>query len=161
MTWMASVDLRGVDYVGIDVVQSVIASNIEKHPSLNFMALDVADESSVDALRNLVRGRRTLILCRHLLFHLPVQDGRAVLRHLHASGASYLTSTTCALTTSTHTPWLTGTGRTLEEALLRARPIKVVSGRARGPVPRALGSRGGGGAGRLRVIASMASWGGD
>ena len=94
MTWMSSVDLRGVDYVGIDVVQSVIASNIEKHPSLSFMALDVADESSVDQLRSLVRGRRTLILCRHLLFHLPVQDGRAVLRHLHASGASYLLTST-------------------------------------------------------------------
>ena len=94
MTWMASVDLRGVDYVGIDVVQSVIASNIEKHPSLNFMALDVADPSSVDQLRSLVRGRRTLILCRHLLFHLPVQDGRAVLRHLHGSGAAYLLTST-------------------------------------------------------------------
>ena len=35
-----------------------------------------------------------MILCRHLLFHLPVQDGRAVLRHLHASGASYLLTST-------------------------------------------------------------------
>ena len=94
MTWMASVDLRGVEYVGIDVVPSVIASNIEKHPSLTFMALDVADESSVDQLRSLVRGRRTLILCRHLLFHLPVQDGRAVLRHLFQSDASYLLTST-------------------------------------------------------------------
>ena len=80
--------------MGIDVVQSVIASNIEKHPSLTFMALDVADPSSVDQLRSLVRGRRTLILCRHLLFHLPVSDGRAVLRHLHSSSASYLLTST-------------------------------------------------------------------
>ena len=94
MTWMSNVDLQGTEYVGIDVVSSVIDSNVKKHPSLTFMALDVADESSVDALRNLVRGRRTLILCRHLLFHLPVQDGRAVLRHLHGSGAAYLLTST-------------------------------------------------------------------
>ena len=94
MTWMASVNLQGVEYVGIDVVESVIASDIEKHPALTFMALDVADESSVDQLRRLVRGRRTLILCRHLLFHLPVDDGRAVLKHLRESGASYLLTST-------------------------------------------------------------------
>mmetsp|Transcript_12544 Transcript_12544/g.33058 ORF Transcript_12544/g.33058 Transcript_12544/m.33058 type:complete len:346 (-) Transcript_12544:28-1065(-) len=94
MTWMASVDLRGVEYVGIDVVQSVIDSNVKKHPSLTFMALDVADPSSVDQLRRLARGRRTLILCRHLLFHLPVADGRAVLRHLFQSSASYLLTST-------------------------------------------------------------------
>ena len=35
-----------------------------------------------------------MILCRHLLFHLPVGDGRAVLRHLHASGAAYLLTST-------------------------------------------------------------------
>ena len=35
-----------------------------------------------------------MILCRHLLFHLPVSDGRAVLRHLHGSGASYLLTST-------------------------------------------------------------------
>ena len=94
MTWMASVDLRGVEYVGIDVVQSVIEKNRQEHPSLTFMALDVADETSVDQLRSLVRGRRTLILCRHLLFHLPVPDGRAVLGHLFQSSASYLLTST-------------------------------------------------------------------
>ena len=94
MTWMSSVDLQGTEYVGIDVVQSVIDSNVKKHPSLTFMALDVADESSVDQLRSVVRGRRTLILCRHLLFHLPVRDGRAVLRHLFQSSASYLLTST-------------------------------------------------------------------
>ena len=35
-----------------------------------------------------------MILCRHLLFHLPVSDGRAVLRHLHESGAAYLLTST-------------------------------------------------------------------
>ena len=35
-----------------------------------------------------------MILCRHLLFHLPVRDGRAVLRHLHASSAAYLLTST-------------------------------------------------------------------
>ena len=35
-----------------------------------------------------------MILCRHLLFHLPVDDGRAVLRHLFQSSASYLLTST-------------------------------------------------------------------
>ena len=35
-----------------------------------------------------------MILCRHLLFHLPVPDGKNVLKHLRASGASYLLTST-------------------------------------------------------------------
>ena len=34
------------------------------------------------------------MLCRHLLFHLPPRDGLAALRHIHASGARWLLTST-------------------------------------------------------------------
>jgi len=92
MTWMAAVDLTA-DYVGVDVVADVVAKNAATYPSKTFVTLDVADPSSVETLQHLVRGR-TLILCRHLLFHLPHRDGRAVLKHLRASGARFLLTST-------------------------------------------------------------------
>ncbi|KAJ1413735.1 hypothetical protein B484DRAFT_435109, partial [Ochromonadaceae sp. CCMP2298] len=41
-----------------------------------------------------ILGEGDLILCRHLMLHLPPQDNLAVLAHLAASGARYALLTT-------------------------------------------------------------------
>lgn len=96
MTWMAAADLGAARYVGADIVADVVARNKAGHaaPARRFLELDVADAASVPALRAAAAAGPALVLCRHLLFHLPPRDGLAALRHIHASGARWLLTST-------------------------------------------------------------------
>ena len=99
MTWMARADLGRARYVGADIVRSVVEGNARDfgHPRRTFLHLDVADGASAPAaLRAALGGDAdaALVLCRHLLFHLPPRDGEAVLDHLRASGARWLLTST-------------------------------------------------------------------
>ena len=60
-------------------------------------AAQVADASTAPAaLRDALglRAPSALVLCRHLLFHLPPTEGARVLHHLATSGARWLLTST-------------------------------------------------------------------
>lgn len=81
-TWMSTIDL-GCDYLGVDIVPSVVKNNIEAYggPSRQFMVHDIVADKAPPG---------DLILCREVLFHLSLVDGLAALRNMAASGATYL-----------------------------------------------------------------------
>lgn len=85
LTWMQSVDL-GCDYIGVDVVPSVIASNTATHgsPHRTFLCLD----ATCDAL-----PAADAALCRDVLFHLSFEDAKALLRNVQRSGHKFLLAT--------------------------------------------------------------------
>ena len=83
--WMATMGIQDlVDcYHGVDIVPELIAVNQQKWQS-DRVTFEVAD-----IVRKQPR-RADLILCRHLLIHLPIRDCLQVLRNFAASGSRYL-----------------------------------------------------------------------
>lgn len=90
-TWMREVEL-GCDYVGIDIVESVIEANRSAFggPTRRF--------ARIDAVEGLGDLRADLVLCREVLFHLSFADAKSLLRNALATGCSYLLLTSDALT---------------------------------------------------------------
>ncbi|SCG60864.1 class I SAM-dependent methyltransferase [Micromonospora halophytica] len=83
--WMREVEL-GVEYTGVDIVESVIRANTESHasPHRSFRCLDA------------VQGplpRADAVLCREVLFHLSFADAERVLANIRSCGARHLIAT--------------------------------------------------------------------
>ena len=86
-TWMAHVDLDAIEYVGVDIVPTVIATDVDRYssPGRRFLCLDaVADELP----------EHDVALCREILFHLSFADARQLLTNLRRAGARHLIATT-------------------------------------------------------------------
>lgn len=85
-TWMQQVDLGGRDYIGIDIVEGVIADNIERFSSERraFRCVDAVSQDLPIA---------DVVLCREILFHLSFADGHRLLRNIQRSGASHIIAT--------------------------------------------------------------------
>ena len=85
--WMRDVDLSGIEYVGGDIVESLINANRERYesPARNFVKVDLTSGPlpSADA-----------ILCRDCLVHLSFANSFAAFRTMKASRARYLLTTT-------------------------------------------------------------------
>ena len=85
--WMKEINFGIVDYIGVDVVDEVIARNISLYSSdkHHFTTADVTrdDLPKVD-----------LILCRDCLTHLPNTRALLALRQFKRSGSVYLLTTT-------------------------------------------------------------------
>lgn len=89
-TWLKTADLSAVKRLGVDVSSRAVAD----YP-YDALLLDLVDPRSMPEIRDkLDDPDRTLILCRHLLFHLPHEDGRAVLENLVQLGARWLLTST-------------------------------------------------------------------
>jgi hypothetical protein len=75
------------EYVGIDIVASVIENNNARFqsPKRRFITLDAVAEQL---------PRCQAILCREVIFHLSFSDSRNLLKNMLSSGASYLLATT-------------------------------------------------------------------
>lgn len=73
--WMSKVDLAGVRYMGIDIVQSIVDSLNDRYGTdeVAFAMADVVDDELPDA---------DAVLCRDLLLHLPLEDAAKVVRRL-------------------------------------------------------------------------------
>lgn len=81
--WMQQVPLELEQYFGIDIVRPLIEQNQSLYGSSNRQFL----------LRDLVNDeppRADLILCRHLLIHLTVEDGIRAIKNFQRTGARYL-----------------------------------------------------------------------
>jgi SAM-dependent methyltransferase len=115
-TWMQQVDLSGIEYVGVDVVRSVIEANAVRYASdeRRFEHLDAAAEPLPTA---------EAVLCREVLFHLSLDDCRAVIDNVCSSGARYLLATSDG-STAFNSDIRTGDFRCLN---LRKRPFRFPS----------------------------------
>jgi SAM-dependent methyltransferase len=85
--WMCHVDLSGIDYIGGDIVESMIVANRERYesPARRFMRVDLTSGPLPHA---------DVILCRDCLVHFSFANIIAAFRTMRASGAQYLLTTT-------------------------------------------------------------------
>jgi 2-polyprenyl-3-methyl-5-hydroxy-6-metoxy-1,4-benzoquinol methylase len=90
LTWMSTIDIPA-DYIGIDVVQSVIERNIALYANTRreFRCLDATNEDIPDA---------DTILCREILFHLSFNDIHQLLCNLAKKPRGWLIATTDVMT---------------------------------------------------------------
>ena len=82
-TWMASVNLSGINYIGCDIVQDLMDHNTKKYGTRmrSFMVKDITSDPlpKVD-----------LIVCRDCLIHLSYSNGIKAINNFKASGSKYL-----------------------------------------------------------------------
>jgi hypothetical protein len=85
-TWMEHVDLSGVEYIGGDIVPSIVEENRRRHAheSRRFVVLDLT--------RDLLPAADVL-LCRDCLVHLSYANIEAVLANIARSSIRYLLMT--------------------------------------------------------------------
>lgn len=85
--WMQSVELGDVRYIGIDIVEPLVAANRKAFggPGRRFLRADIVRS---------VPPRADLVLCRDLLVHLSFADATRALRNLQRSGSTWLLATT-------------------------------------------------------------------
>lgn len=90
--WMSRVDLKGVDYVGVEIVVDLVEENRRRHGTegRRFECLDVVHD---------LLPRCDLVLCRDVLYHLSHRDILAAIANFSRSGATYLLTTTYPETT--------------------------------------------------------------
>jgi len=117
MVWMPLVveEVRrsgmALDYLGCDIVDSLIVQHRQTYPNLRFQHLDFVDGEIPKA---------DLIICREALQHLPVRDIISALRNFSLSGAKYLLAMIHLRRTGIGN-WLSGkTGRCRDRNLLLA-----------------------------------------
>lgn len=106
--WMQHVDLSGVEYLGADLVEELIARNQERYgaPGRSFRRLNLV----TDALPPC-----DLAICRDCLVHLPFSDALRGLANIKKSGAKWLLVST--FTARTENPELRGIWRALNMQL--------------------------------------------
>jgi SAM-dependent methyltransferase len=85
--WMGHVDLSGIDYIGGDIVESMIEANRKRYelPARRFMRVDLTSGPLPHA---------DVILCRDCLVHFSFANIIAAFRTMKVSGAEYLLTTT-------------------------------------------------------------------
>jgi SAM-dependent methyltransferase len=85
--WMKDVDLTGIDYLGADIVKSLVQNNREKYTryGLQFVHLDLINDQlpKVD-----------LVFCRDCLVHFSFGDVLLALENICNSKSHYLLTTT-------------------------------------------------------------------
>lgn len=89
--WMQRVSLDGVQYIGVDIVKSVIQRNIELHEKAPLRRFIHADITRADLPKS------DLVLCRDCFIHLCFQDIAMAIENFQRSGATYLLTTTYPL----------------------------------------------------------------
>lgn len=83
LTWMRTLALTG-DYIGVDIVPSVIEANRQAMPASQFLCLDAVTDELPDA---------DTVICREILFHLSFADAKALLQNLRAKPRRWLIAT--------------------------------------------------------------------
>ena len=81
--WMQHVDLRGIDYIGGDIVPAIIASNQRSYerPGRSFTVLDLTRD---------VLPPADVLLCRDCLVHLSYENILKALRHVASSRIQFV-----------------------------------------------------------------------
>jgi len=84
--WMQHVDLKGIEYIGGDIVASIVEANQRQYANeaRRFVQLDLTRDSLPDA---------DVLLCRDCLVHLSYANIRAVFANLARSNIRYVLMT--------------------------------------------------------------------
>lgn len=84
--WMQHVDLSGIEYIGGDIVPTIVAEDHRRYgsPTRRFIELDLTRDALPDA---------DLLLCRDCLVHLSFANIRAVLANVARSQIRYVLMT--------------------------------------------------------------------
>ncbi len=85
--WMKTVDLKGIDYTGGDIVRAIVDKNNSTYQS------DTRRFYKLDLLNDKLDGY-DLLFCRDCLVHLSFEDVFKVLTNLKGSNVRYLMATT-------------------------------------------------------------------
>ncbi|MDO8704111.1 MAG: class I SAM-dependent methyltransferase [Sulfuricaulis sp.] len=120
--WMCRVDLKGVNYVGVDIVKELIQKNKEKYERENvqFQHLNLIE----DKIRKV-----DLILCRDCLVHLSFDDAFLALRNICDSQSTHLLTTTFTTRMENHDIF-TGQWRTLNLEIAPfnlPKPLRIIN----------------------------------
>jgi SAM-dependent methyltransferase len=85
--WMSQVDLSGIEYIGGDIVESIVDANRRRYESAarKFVKVDLTSGPLPQA---------DTILCRDCLVHFSFDNIVAAFRRMRASGAEYVLTTT-------------------------------------------------------------------
>jgi len=85
-TWMEHVDLTGIEYIGGDIVPSIVEKNQRLHTreSRQFVALDLTRD---------ILPHADVLLCRDCLVHLSYANIRAVLTNIARSNIRFVLMT--------------------------------------------------------------------
>ena len=85
-TWMERVDLSGIEYIGGDIVPSIVEANQRLHAteSRSFVQLDLTRDKLPNA---------DVLLCRDCLVHLSYANIRAVFANIARSNIRYVLMT--------------------------------------------------------------------
>ena len=85
--WMREINLNGINYTGIDVVEELIIDNVKKYSAENirFIFSDIAND---------VLPESDIIICRDVLVHYPLKEIKHCINNFKNSGAKYLLATT-------------------------------------------------------------------
>lgn len=86
--WMSKVNLKGIKYHGMDIVEECIKDNRKKYSKRGIRF------SQVDILNDDVDLSCDLIISRDFLFHLSIDSIHKVLEKFKNSGAKFLITTT-------------------------------------------------------------------
>jgi hypothetical protein len=84
--WMKEIDLSGVQYIGADIVEELVESNITKYgdKETTFRVLDLTKD---------VLPEVDLIFCRDCLVHLSFDHINAAIKNIKSSKSKYLLTT--------------------------------------------------------------------
>ncbi|WP_397392275.1 hypothetical protein [Polynucleobacter sp.] len=82
--WMQTLDLSSIEYLGADIVDSLIQKNSERYPENKFAVLNLLKDRlpAVD-----------LVICRDCLFHFPNEEIHVALKNIKSSGSKFLLTT--------------------------------------------------------------------
>ena len=85
-TWMDHLDLSGIDYIGADIVRSIVESNRKNYDAdgRTFIELDLTRDDLPDA---------DVLLCRDCLVHLSYANIARVLTNVSRSNVRYILMT--------------------------------------------------------------------
>lgn len=86
-SWMALVDLGGIDYIGGDLLPELIEDNARRHaaPGRQFRVVNLLES---------ILPRGDLVLCRDCLVHFSFTDIARAIHNLRRSGSTWLLTTT-------------------------------------------------------------------
>lgn len=89
--WMRLVDKTGIEYIGCDIVGSVVEDNIRQYSAQNisFINLDITKDDL---------PKVNMILCKDCLQHLSYENAQKALDNFKRSGSKYLLVTSYPLT---------------------------------------------------------------
>jgi hypothetical protein len=84
--WMREVDLTGIDYIGADIVKSLISRNTLSYPQ-SFRVLDITKDEL---------PKSDLVIVRDCFVHFSDEDIFRAIANIKQSGSKYLLSTSFA-----------------------------------------------------------------